>query len=900
MRSVTITIIATLVFTTNEIGNAETEENFVDNEVEITAVPSNTTVVDGERAILNCSARFGAEHRIVWSVKPNREIVPDDRLEILPDGPLLFNSVRKEDEGFYQCSVKLNDTNNSKAKNTHWAYLKVQVPVVVFKYTTNSSVPWGSRFDAECVAKGDPLPSVRWMLDGNLVGNEAEHIVQTVVDEKPPPDHKGDFIPKAMSSLRITNATASTKIACEASNDVVTGVAYATKEFNLRVTNIPSRDQDDDLKFREPPSGSCAYYNGKICNAHIHRQFWINNTHGNAGGDVNEQITKGLWNEIIAGLSEPCRTPAEKLLCTYAFPKCVLKSNWDPVPLPLCYEDCIAVKQAFCYREWALIEDNNQRGINFKARGHFRLPECESLPRINDTSSPCSHAKLTEMQPEDITYDCVKGRGRYYQGTVNITKSGIPCQRWDSKVPHSHNRPPPVFPEIQNAENFCRNAGAEEPRPWCYTTDPYIRWQHCDIPFCENETTTNEYQEIEEFSESPIVRFDLPALMQSQEFIIFVGIAVIVVISLIVMCAACVASTKKKPRRPPGYDRAATNEVEIDLDKLGSNASYHRHGISLNPKLEKLEYPRNDIIYIRDLGQGAFGRVFQAKVPGLRKGEEFTMVAVKMLKEEASDDLQADFEREACLLVEFDHPNIVRLLGVCAIGKPMCLLLEYMGSGDLNEFLRSCSPSNYRTINTLSSNGDVWRDTRLSHREMLGIARQVAGGMVYLSDRSFVHRDLATRNCLIDETMVVKIADFGLSQKIYLQDYYKGHEDDAIPIRWMPLESILFNKYTIESDVWAFGICLWEIFSFALQPYYGMTHEEVVKYIKDGNVLQPPDNCPVRVYELMKLCFRGQPADRPSFRGIFQIIEDIINDMDRIQAASSTRSSSQQLWPNTH
>ncbi|ODN04404.1 Tyrosine-protein kinase transmembrane receptor Ror2 [Orchesella cincta] len=863
MRSVTITFIAALVFSTTEFGNAETEDNLVDNGKKSRSLQFHQIqrVVDGEKAILNCSARLGPEHRIVWSAKPNREIVPDDRLEILPDGPWF---------SMHSC--------------------------VVFKYTTNSSVPWGSRFDAECVAKGDPLPSVRWMLDGKLVGNEAEHIVQTVVDEKPPPDHKGDFIPKAMSSLRITNATASTKIACEASNDVVTGSEFATKEFNLRVTNIPSRDQDDDLKFREPPSGSCAYYNGKICSAHIHHQQYSRQ----CWGVVNEQITQGLWNEIIAGLSEPCRTPAEKILCTYAFPKCVLKSNWDPVPLPLCYEDCIAVRQAFCYREWALIEDNNQRGINFKARGHFRLPECDSLPRINDTSSPCSHAKLTEMLPEEITYDCVKGRGRYYQGTVNITKTGIPCQRWDTMVPHSHNRPPPVFPEIQNAENFCRNAGGEEPRPWCYTTDPYIRWQHCDIPFCENETTTNEYQEVEEFSESPVTRFDIPTLMQSQEFIIFVGIAVIVLISLIVMCAACVASTKKKPRRPPGYDRAATQEVEIDLDKLGSNASYHRHGISLNPKLEKLEYPRNDIIYIRDLGQGAFGRVFQAKVPGLRKGEEFTMVAVKMLKEEASDDLQADFEREACLLVEFDHPNIVRLLGVCAIGKPMCLLLEYMGSGDLNEFLRSCSPSNYRTINTLSSNGDVWRDTRLSHREMLGIARQVSSGMVYLSDRSFVHRDLATRNCLIDETMVVKIADFGLSQKIYLQDYYKGHEDDAIPIRWMPLESILFNKYTIESDVWAFGICLWEIFSFALQPYYGMTHEEVVKYIKDGNVLQPPDNCPVRVYELMKMCFRGQPSDRPSFRSIYQIIDDIINDMDRIQAASSTRSSSQQLWPNTH
>lgn len=152
------------------------------------------------------------------------------------------------------------------------------------------------------------------------------------------------------------------------------------------------------------------------------------------------------------------------------------------------------------------------------------------------------------------------------------------------------------------------------------------------------------------------------------------------------------------------------------------------------------------------------------------------MVAVKMLKEEASEDLQEDFEREACLLADFEHPNIVKLLGVCAIGKPMCLLLEYMGLNDLNEFLRACNPSSHSQyrMNTLSSNGDGLgrtgvTETRLTHFDMMSIARQIASGMVYLSDRKFVHRDLATRNCLIDENMVVKIADFGLSQKIYLQ-----------------------------------------------------------------------------------------------------------------------------------
>lgn len=124
-----------------------------------------------------------------------------------------------------------------------------------------------------------------------------------------------------------------------------------------------------------------------------------------------------------------------------------------------------------------------------------------------------------------------------------------------------------------------------------------------------------------------------------------------------------------------------------------------------------------------------------------------------MLKDEASQDMQSDFEREACLLAMFDHPNIVKLLGVCAIGRPMCLLFEFMGRGDLNGFLRSCSPA-------LQSNQTKTYGLKkeLTHRDLLGIALQIANGMVYLSERKFVHRDLATRNCLINEDMVVKIA----------------------------------------------------------------------------------------------------------------------------------------------
>uniref|UniRef100_A0A8C1XW33 receptor protein-tyrosine kinase n=1 Tax=Cyprinus carpio TaxID=7962 RepID=A0A8C1XW33_CYPCA len=317
---------------------------------------------------------------------------------------------------------------------------------------------------------------------------------------------------------------------------------------------------------------------------------------------------------------------------------------------------------------------------------------------------------------------------------------------------------------------------------------------------------------------------------------------------------------------------------ELLLDRLHPNPMYQRLPLLLNSKLLSLEYPRNNIEYVRDIGEGAFGRVFQARAPGLLPMEPFTMVAVKMLKEEASADMQNDFQREAALMAEFDHPNIVRLLGVCAVGKPMCLMFEFMAYGDLNEFLRRRSPTQQPSLSrhTLTSSSLLLEPEHyppLSCLEQLSISKQVAAGMTYLSERKFVHRDLATRNCLVAENFVVKIADFGLSRNIYAADYYKAGENDAIPIRWMPPESIFYNRYTSESDVWAYGVVLWEIFSYGMQPYYGMAHEEVIYYVRDGNVLACPENCPQELYNLMRLCWSTHPTDRPSFASIHRILE---------------------------
>lgn len=522
------------------------------------------------------------------------------------------------------------------------------------------------------------------------------------------------------------------------------------------------------------------------------------------------------------------------------------------------------------------------------------------------------------------------GNGRYYMGTVNVTSTGIPCQKWDVQTPHTHIQPPNVFPQVQDAENYCRNAGGEEPYPWCYTMNDSVRWQSCDVPLCR------KFLLLWWISRIPLLKWanifskfigsdswneyghDNGAILHSIDDPSTVWHWIRRNCRAAFACSACLqdctlqsesatndrglyisCDTRKSEQHWPGQIAEQYSiswdwcGVESKVGEVRVSAEQHNLHQGLGPGCIRSRYVNSWSCMQQNLNFVLF-TVFQANAPGLINGEEFSLVAVKMLKDDASQEMQLDFEREATLLAEYDHPNIVKLLGVCAVGRPMCLLFEFMARGDLNDFLRKSSPYIHSTTPRVE----------LSHPDLLCIAQQIAAGMVYLSERKFVHRgnffvvvintdagwdesmfcfyalDLATRNCLIDDNMVVKIADFGLSHKIYLQDYYKGDEHDAIPIRWMPLESILYNKYTVESDVWAFGVCMWEIFSFSLQPYYGMTHEEVVKYVKDGNMLNCPENTPLVVYNLMRKCWNPKPVDRPSFSVIYQAIQQIRCDYE--------------------
>ena len=293
---------------------------------------------------------------------------------------------------------------------------------------------------------------------------------------------------------------------------------------------------------------------------------------------------------------------------------------------------------------------------------------------------------------------------------------------------------------------------------------------------------------------------------------------------------------------------------------------------------DKKEFPRSSVRFIRKLGQGQFGAVELAEASSIIPGEKVTLVAVKTLHEGATVKNRMDFEREADIMLRFDHPNILQLLGVSFKDKtaPLCLIFEYMESGDLNNYLRGCASSLMKrpknSVNPSSrTESDLSEDPPiLSTADLVNICSQISGGMHYLSVRSFVHRDLATRNCLVGKNLVVKIGDFGMSKDVYKSDYYRIGKEALLPIKWMAPEAIMYGKATIQTDIWSFGVLIWEVFSFAMQPWYGFTNEQVMEKVKGGEILSRPDNCPQMIYSLMLECWDMEPSKRITFESILQ------------------------------
>ncbi|XP_007469844.1 PREDICTED: fibroblast growth factor receptor 1 isoform X8 [Lipotes vexillifer] len=299
------------------------------------------------------------------------------------------------------------------------------------------------------------------------------------------------------------------------------------------------------------------------------------------------------------------------------------------------------------------------------------------------------------------------------------------------------------------------------------------------------------------------------------------------------------------------------------------------------PEDPRWELPRDRLVLGKPLGEGCFGQVVLAEAIGLDKDKpnRVTKVAVKMLKSDATEKDLSDLISEMEMMKMIGkHKNIINLLGACTQDGPLYVIVEYASKGNLREYLQARRPPGLEYCYNPSRHPEE----QLSSKDLVSCAYQVARGMEYLASKKCIHRDLAARNVLVTEDNVMKIADFGLARDIHHIDYYKKTTNGRLPVKWMAPEALFDRIYTHQSDVWSFGVLLWEIFTLGGSPYPGVPVEELFKLLKEGHRMDKPSNCTNELYMMMRDCWHAVPSQRPTFK-------QLVEDLDRIVALTSNQ-----------
>ncbi|XP_044261607.1 tyrosine-protein kinase transmembrane receptor Ror-like [Tribolium madens] len=605
-----------------------------------------------------------------------------------------------------------------------------------------------------------------------------------------------------------------------------------------RITNTLQRPYNLSEPF-------CQVYLGETCKDYLENQYvFVQPPYSQK--DIELMLSDAFL--VISqsnDISSSCNKFARPSLCYSAFPLCTdpkkvnmyqttkmnrfkldnvgfknLRNKLGSSLRRICKEDCLLLETELCSKEYAIAKRHPVIGKTLE------LEECQFLP--NETEASSRNCLELGVDHESVNKDdtCYWDNGELYRGVQNMSEFGNKCLRWAHQF-HIHLS---EHPEL-TGHNYCRNPGGVESQPFCYVDGDPIRRETCDVTKCTY-------------------------VVWMYVIGIFIAVSVFSVVLFGVFCCRRrnkLARNLQNMNVPVAdkniYGSGSPNAPPMELNSLlPPNIPPQRNSHSTKNGYQNVpQYTYKEVAFVEELGEGAFGKVYKGELK-TKNGKIF--VAVKSLKENASAKTQADFQREIELISELKHPNIICLLGVVVKQEPMCMLFEFMSEGDLHEFLITNSPSEGKS---------------LTQNQFLHIAIQIAQGMEYLSENHYVHRDLAARNCLVSKDLVVKISDFGLSRDMYSCDYYRVQSKSLLPVRWMPPESILYGKFTTESDVWSYGVVLWEIYSYGLQPYYGYNNQEVINMIRSRKLLPCPDACPSYCYALMVECWAELAVRRPSF-----------------------------------
>ncbi|KAL4679578.1 hypothetical protein H8959_009228 [Pygathrix nigripes] len=284
------------------------------------------------------------------------------------------------------------------------------------------------------------------------------------------------------------------------------------------------------------------------------------------------------------------------------------------------------------------------------------------------------------------------------------------------------------------------------------------------------------------------------------------------------------------------------NVHKVQFEPLSSKC-----GISKSVRIKKWEIDPSELAFIKEIGSGQFGVVH------LGEWRSHIQVAIKAINEGSMSE--EDFVEEAKVMTKLSHSKLVQLYGVCTQRKPLYIVTEFMENGCLLNYLRE-------------------NKGKLRKEMLLSVCQDICEGMEYLERNGYIHRDLAARNCLVSSTCTVKISDFGMTRYV-LDDEYVSSFGSKFPIKWSPPEVFLFNKYSSKSDVWSFGVLMWEVFTEGKMPFENKSNLQVVEAISEGFRLYRPHLAPMSIYEVMYSCWHEKPKGRPTFAELLRALTEI-------------------------
>ncbi|ESN96464.1 hypothetical protein HELRODRAFT_189258 [Helobdella robusta] len=543
----------------------------------------------------------------------------------------------------------------------------------------------------------------------------------------------------------------------------------------------------------------------------------------------------------------------------------------------LCREDCESLKTMHCASEYKLVKD----GIN--SVNLFDYNRFENLRKILDsancstlrsyaqqTSADCYNVNV--MMTSYLTGDkCFSDRGQTYRGVISSSSSGRPCLKWSSVGKFYEQTGVGTMPSLMT-HNYCRNNDQSMSSPWCFVDHEGLhRIETCSVLRCATNT------EIRDGSSEN----------ENQQRGILIGIScafLLIVIVLVIICA------KVRKRKSEQKKKKSSDESEVLQQK--SNSSMHMKQLSDRQSMQTSSttssapnsiHPSN-ISLNYELCDGMYGKIYKGDL--LSGGTAVTAV-FKTLDPSTDPLIAPEFWIKIDMMTEFHHPNITCVLGLNRTSLPFFVAFEASAYGDLNEYLKS--NSRVLETNAVAEQKCLSRVSILPHTVLISVAVQVAGALEFLHSKKFIHSELNSHNVFVCENGLVKISLATPGRGLH---YYKLIASaKPILLRWSAPEVITSQIFSEYSDVWMFGVLLWEIYSTGEIPYRNFSDMEVMEMIKSYRILTNPPQCLANIYSLMVQCWHKNAPSRPSASEIHEELRQVWAEQNKSPSVNNSSGS---------